>query len=45
MCVGQIDESVFLICRGVFLFAARFFFDCVVRICNVCVVKFTKVFS
>ncbi len=27
------------------LFAARFFFGCVVSICSVCVVKLTKVFS
>ncbi len=27
------------------LFAARFFFGCVVSICSMCVVKLTKVFS
>ncbi len=40
----QIDESVFLICRCFFLFAARFFFGCVVSICSICVVKLMKVF-
>ncbi len=45
-CVLSNRGSSFLNLQGFFvLFAARFFFGCVVSVCSVCVVKFRKLFS
>ncbi len=45
VCVVKLTKDVFLFCRCCFLFAACFFFGCVMCIYSLYVVKLRKSFS